>query len=207
MASHSPPCIVNNMHFAYRANRQWQPAAMNKSAKKQNWKPSNDFSYLRWCDMKIKPKLVLKSNLGYWCCDNIILMRCERETRPSHSYSAVCSCLLQQFLPAVVMTSTPRWVWHTCTPRCTVTCIPHTLSRMCTHKQALIQWQHFTDNFPILSADPFPSCHIPHQSRSPSADTVPVTSALDLEFKQFHWGWIFHRHIMFHVLKETKELL
>lgn len=63
---------------------------------------------------------------------------------------------------------------------------------MCSHKQALIQWQHFTDNFLTLSGDPFPSCHIPHQSRSPSADTVALTPPLDLEFKQFHRGWIFH---------------
>lgn len=132
-----------------------------------------------------------------------------------NSYSAACFCLLQQFLQACLVTSTPSWVRHICTPYNTKTCILHTSTHLCMHthartqvqKQALIQWQHFTDNFLTLSRDAFPSCHIPHQSRSPSADTVPVTSAFDLEFKQFHWGWIFHWHIMYRVLKETEELL
>lgn len=132
------------------------------------------------------------------------------------SYSAVCSCLLQHFSANCSHDQHPQLseAYMHSPSRCTYT---HTSThkhsflsaQVCvrTHKQALIQWQHFTDNFPTLSGAPFPSCHIPHQSRSPSADTLPVTSALDLEFKQFHSGWIFHRHIMYHVLKETKALL
>lgn len=53
------------------------------------------------------------------------------------SNAAICSCLLQQFLHAVLMTNTPSWVRHICTPFHTRTCMLHIHTRIYTHTRSV----------------------------------------------------------------------
>lgn len=114
------------------------------------------------------------------------------------SYSAVVSCLVQNFLHAVLMTNTPSWGRHICPQYHTRTCIPHTHILTHTHALARPNRLWYSGSISQIISPHRAQIHFPHvifhirQGHLQLIHTLPLTSALDLELKQFHSGWIFH---------------